>query len=99
MTTAPAIKKGGRILSGVVVSSKMKDTIVVAVTRLVKHPKYQKYMRITKRFKAHDAGNAKKEGEKVTIVECRPLSKDKHFKIMPTSGFKHQDGTVFFPSA
>ncbi len=71
-----------RILSGTVVSQKMKDTVVVAVTRFVKHPKYRKYQKITKRFKAHDAGNTKQVGEKVRIAECRPISKDKHFKII-----------------
>lgn len=60
----------------------MKDTIVVEVTRFVAHPKYRKYQKHTARFKAHDAGNTKKEGEKVTIVECRPMSRDKHFKIV-----------------
>ena len=81
MNTSPQ-KAKGRILSGTVVSTKMKDTIVVAVNRLVKHPKYGKFLRVTKRFKAHDAGNTKKEGEKVTIMECRPMSKDKHFKVI-----------------
>lgn len=82
-------KSHGRIMSGVVVSSKMKDTIVVAVSRLVKHPKYQKYMSVTKRFKAHDEGNTKKEGEKVAIIECRPMSKEKHFKVVQALGFRH----------
>lgn len=68
-------------LSGVVVSDKMKDTIVVKVERFVKNPKYQKFVKISKRYKAHDAGNTKKVGEKVVIVECRPLSKDKHFTL------------------
>ncbi len=72
----------GKILHGTVVSAKMKGTIVVAVSRFIKHPKYQKFMEITKRFKADDPGNTKKAGEKVDIVECRPLSKDKHFKIV-----------------
>jgi small subunit ribosomal protein S17 len=71
----------GRVLSGVVVSDKMKDTVVVAVSRLVKHPKYKKYMRYTKKYKAHDVGNAKKIGEKISIIECRPISKDKHFIV------------------
>lgn len=75
-------KKNKRILSGIVVSTRMKDTIVVEVGRFVPHPKYRKYIRITNRIKAHDAGNTKKEGEKVEIVECRPLSKDKHFRIV-----------------
>lgn len=72
----------GRILSGVVVSDKMKDTAVVEVGRLVQHPKYKKYMRRTKRYKAHDVGNTKKIGDKVEIIECRPISKEKHFKII-----------------
>ena len=67
---------------GVVVSTKMKDTIVVEVNRFVQHPKYRKYMRHSTRLKAHDAGNTKKEGEKVTIVACRPLSKDKKFRVL-----------------
>ena len=68
-------------LSGIVVSDKMKDTVVVKVERFVKNSKYQKFVKISKRYKAHDAGNTKKIGEKVEIVECRPLSKDKHFAI------------------
>ncbi len=69
-------------LEGVVVSTKMKDTIVVKVDRYVKHPKYGKYYTKSSKFKAHDAGNTKKEGEKVTIEECPPISKDKHFRVI-----------------
>ena len=71
-----------RILSGVVVSDKMKDTIVVNVSRFEKHPKYQKFQKISKKYKAHDVGNTKKIGEIVEIIECRPISKDKHFKLV-----------------
>ncbi len=71
-----------KTLTGTVVSTKMKDTIVVEVNRFVKHPKYQKYLNITKRIKAHDAGNTKKEGEKVSIVECAPISKEKRFRVI-----------------
>lgn len=74
-------KVGGKVLLGEVVSVKMKDTVVVAVERFVKHEKYAKYFKVTKRYKAHDAGNTKKLGEKIEIVECRPMSKDKHFKV------------------
>ena len=81
METKPTEVKIGKTLQGKVVSTKMKDTIVVAVDRFVKHAKYQKFLRITKRFKAHDAGNTKKDGEMVTIVECNPISKDKHFRV------------------
>ncbi len=76
------VKILGRILTGVVVSDKMKDTAVVLVNRFVKHPKYGKFMQISKRFKAHDAGNAHKVGDKVEIKETRPISKDKYFVIV-----------------
>lgn len=75
-------KKPKHTLRGVVVSDKMKDTVVVAIHRLVKHPKYKKYVRVTKRYKVHDAGNTKHTGDRVEIAECRPISKDKHFKIL-----------------
>ncbi len=75
-------KKGGRIFRGVVVSTKMKDTVAVLVTRFVKHPKYKKYQTRSKKFLAHDAGNTKKEGETVSIKETRPLSKNKHFIVV-----------------
>ncbi|HEY4508869.1 MAG TPA: 30S ribosomal protein S17 [Candidatus Paceibacterota bacterium] len=69
-------------MSGIVTSDKMKDTIVVKVSRFVKHPKYGKYVSISKKFKAHDVGNTKKIGDKVMIEECKPISKDKHFKVV-----------------
>ncbi len=80
--TTETQKSKARILTGKVVSTKMKDTIVVEVNRFVPHPKYRKYMSHTTRIKAHDAGNTKVEGEKVSIIECRPLSKDKKFKVV-----------------
>ena len=80
-TTQEAVRKG-KTLTGVVVSDKMKDTVVVAVSRFVKHPKYHKFVKRVKRYHAHDAGNTKKEGDTVDIVECRPISKLKHFKIV-----------------
>lgn len=79
---APASSSTAKTLTGVVVSTKMKDTIVVKVDRFVKVPKYERFMKVSKKYKAHDAGNTKKEGEKVTIVETRPISKDKHFKVI-----------------
>lgn len=70
------------MLTGVVVSDKMKDTVVVLVDRYVKHAKYGKFVLHQKRFKAHDAGNTKRAGDRVTIIETKPISKDKHFKIV-----------------
>lgn len=75
-------KSRRKVLAGVVVSNKMKDTVVVEVNRFVKHPKYGKYISISKNFKAHDAGNTKNIGDKVSIEECAPISKDKHFRII-----------------
>lgn len=71
-----------KILHGVVVKSAMKDTITVAVERYVKHPKYQKFMRLTKKFLVHDAGNTAAVGAKVAIREIKPMSKRKHFELV-----------------
>ena len=69
----------GKTFEGVVVKSAMKDTATVSVERYVKHPKYKKYMKLTKKFLVHDVGNTKVVGEKVTIKETRPISKRKRF--------------------
>ena len=76
------LKSKKRILEGTVTSDKMKDTIVVKVDRYVKLPKYEKYVTISKKFKAHDAGNTKKIGDKVSIIETAPISKDKRFTLV-----------------
>ncbi len=80
MTTA--IITTTKTLKGTVVSDKMDKTVVVAVTRFVKHPKYGKYFKITKKYKAHDEENNKKVGQVVEIKETRPLSKDKRFMVV-----------------
>ena len=72
----------GRTLRGKVVASKMQDTITVAVERYVKHPKYKKYLRRTKKFLVHDAGNTAKVGDVVDIKETRPMSKRKRFVLV-----------------
>jgi small subunit ribosomal protein S17 len=82
MTNENTTVANRRILRGTVVSTKMKDTITVAVERFVKHPKYKKYLRRTKKFLVHDAGNTAKEGQLVDIRETRPLSKRKHFELI-----------------
>jgi len=66
---------------GVVVSDKMDKTVVVKVARLVKHPVYNKYMKRSVKYKAHDNDNICKIGDKVLIVETRPLSKDKCWRV------------------
>ena len=75
-------ERGGKVLSGKIVSTKMKDTVVVQVERYTKHPKYGKFLKRQKKFKAHDAGNKHKEGEVVEIVETKPFSKDKFFMVV-----------------
>ena len=72
----------GQTLKGVVVSDKMQKTIVVSVSRLVKHPMYGKFYQVNKKYKAHDEENKYKVGDKVEIVETRPISKDKHFAVI-----------------
>lgn len=69
-------------LNGIVVSDKMDKTVVVNVSRYVAHKKYGKYYKIDKRYKAHDENNEYKVGDKVTIEECRPMSKDKNFIVL-----------------
>ena len=81
-TTTTEKKTGGREFRGTVVSSKMKDTCVVAVSRYVKHPKYKKFQKRTKKFLAHDEGNTSVEGAVVTIRETRPMSRRKTFIVV-----------------
>ena len=70
-----------RKLKGTVVSDKMNKTRVVAIEGMKKNPKYQKYFKVTSKFKVHDENNEYKSGDKVVIEETRPLSKDKRWKI------------------
>ncbi len=82
MTTKQDTIKQGKLLKGTVVSDKMDKTVVVAVNRLVKHPKYGKFINRTKRYKAHDEANAFKVGDEVSIQEVKPISKDKSFIVI-----------------
>ena len=68
-------------LTGEVVSNKMDKTVVVVVTNTRRHPLYGKVIRVSKNYKAHDENNACKIGDRVQIVESRPYSKDKHFRV------------------
>ena len=72
----------GKTIEGVVVKTAMKDTATVLVERYVKHPKYKKYMRRSKKFLVHDSGNTAVVGDKVLIRETKPLSKRKHFILV-----------------
>jgi small subunit ribosomal protein S17 len=82
MATTTSTESKGKQLKGIVVSDKMKDTVVVKVSSYKKHPKYQKFLSKDKRYKAHDEGNTLKVGDQVVIQECRPISKDKKFIVV-----------------
>jgi small subunit ribosomal protein S17 len=67
--------------AGLVVSDRMQKTVVVSIERTVMHPKYKKILRRRTRVKAHDAKNECHVGDRVLIVECRPLSRDKRWRV------------------
>lgn len=69
-------------LIGTVISDKMKKTVVVKVDRVKEHPKYKRRFKVSKKYKAHDENNEYKIGDKVVIEECRPLSKEKRWKVI-----------------
>ena len=75
-----------RVLTGTVVSDKADKTVVVRVERRVKHPLYGKIIKLSKKYHAHDEGNAYKAGEQVRIEECAPISKLKTWKVLDRVG-------------
>ncbi len=80
---AAAAPRGRRkVREGYVVSDKMEKTVVVAIERRVPHPVYGKMVTRTKRLKAHDEENSAKQGDTVRIMETRPLSKDKRWRVV-----------------
>ena len=75
-----------RILSGVVISSNSNKTIIVDVTRRIKHKLYKKIIRRTKKYHAHDENNEFNVGDNVSIIESKPISKLKKWKVIPNAG-------------
>lgn len=75
-------KKNVRTLSGTVISDKMNQTIIVRIERTKIHPTYQKRYTISKNYKVHDSQNQFKVGDQVDIVACRPLSRDKRWRVI-----------------
>ena len=73
--------KKTRILKGVVTSDKMMKTVVVKVSSMKKHPKYKKYFKVSKKYKAHDEENQYHTGDQVLIKETRPMSKEKRWIV------------------
>jgi len=82
--TAEVEKERGhrKVRTGVVVSDRMNKTVVVRIERIKMHPKYKKYIRVWKKVKAHDEENTCREGDRVQVIESRPLSKDKRWRVM-----------------
>jgi len=75
-------KKNLRRFQGIVVSDKMDKTRVVEITNLKWHPKYKKQYKVSKKYKIHDEKNQAKVGNEVIFQECRPLSKDKRWRLI-----------------
>jgi small subunit ribosomal protein S17 len=75
-------KSGKKEFVGIVKSDKMDKTIVVAVETTALHSLYKKYIRRLKKLKAHDEGNEAKVGDRVRVIECRPISKEKCWKLV-----------------
>lgn len=78
----PVAATGKRVLTGVVKSDKMQKTIVVAIMTRRMHPLYKKYMGHTKKVKAHDEGNEAHIGDTVRVIESRPMSKEKCWRLL-----------------
>ncbi len=81
-TDVQNLKKGKQVLQGVVASDKMDKTIVVEIMMRKLHPLYKKYVTRSKRFKAHDEANEAHVGDTVRVEECRPLSRDKRWRLI-----------------
>ena len=77
-----ATRRHRKVRTGLVTSNKMQKTIVVQVSRLVRHPKYSRVIRLATSFKAHDETNSAAVGDLVKIMETRPLSKDKRWRLV-----------------
>lgn len=78
----PEVKIGRTVFQGKVISDKMEKTIVVAVENRRVHRLYKKYVQVTKKVKAHDEQNDAHIGDTVRVVECRPISKDKKWRLV-----------------
>jgi len=82
MTEQTTALSGKKEFIGIVKSSKMDKTIVVSIETLTLHPLYKKYVKRAKKVKAHDEKNEAKIGDRVRVIESRPLSKEKHWKLV-----------------
>ena len=77
-----AVRSNRKVREGLVVSNKMNKTVVIAIVERVRHPKYDKFITRTKKLYAHDEANDAKTGDKVRVVETRPLSKTTRWRVV-----------------
>ena len=82
MSEKKEIKKRKKVLQGIVVSDKMDKSAVVLVERTIQHPLYKRTLKRTKKYKIHDAENQCGIGDNVRLIECRPISKDKCWRLL-----------------
>jgi small subunit ribosomal protein S17 len=80
--TKKTVQRRKKVLQGLVVSDKMEKTAVVSVERTVQHPLYKKTVRKSKKYKIHDEENVCQIGDQVRLIECKPISKDKSWRLL-----------------
>ena len=81
-TTSTEVRQARKVREGIVVSSKMDKTIVISIVERVRHPKYAKFVQRTKKLYAHDEANDAQVGDRVRVMETRPMSKLKRWRIV-----------------
>ena len=81
-TTSTEVRQARKVREGIVVSNKMDKTIVISIVERVRHPKYAKFVQRTKKLYAHDEANDAQVGDRVRVMETRPLSKQKRWRLI-----------------
>ena len=81
-TTTEVVRQNRKVRDGIVVSNKMDKTIVISIVERVRHPKYAKFVQRTKKLYAHDEANDAKIGDRVRVMETRPMSKQKRWRLV-----------------
>lgn len=82
MDNKKVINRRKKVLLGTVVSAKMEKSAVVKVQRIIQHPLYKRTMKQTKKYKIHDESNVCQVGDRVKLIECKPISKDKCWRLL-----------------
>jgi len=93
------LNKQKKQITGEVISDKGQKTVVVKVERIKEHPRYKKRYKVHKKYKAHDEKDEYKVGDKVIIEECRPISKEKRWKVIKRLASHIGEGSVSGPEA